>query len=325
MLPIIDLERFRCGDAADRGAVVRELGDACAHIGFIYVRNHGLDADLVDDAERQMRAFFALPDDVKRLCKRRHGNYRGYLPISPFSTNSAGEVTLLYEAFFIGAEVTAGDPVVEDSHGLVTPNLWPDGMPTFVNVFRRYFDGATTISETLLRAFALALGGEEDALLSKFPGAMSNMSLLHYIQGDAAEDELRGTGPAHHDTNALTILRPGKVGGLQVDMSGYGDGKESWREVEPLDGCFVVNIGNMMETWSGGAFRSTMHRVNPPAGIERYSMAYFATPAFDTYVEPLGMVGKDRSGAHARPMHAGQEFRAFVAQFDDPSGPYAGL
>ncbi len=325
MLPIIDLARFRDGDAADRATVVRELANVCANVGFFYVRNHGLDDALVDEAECQMRAFFALPDDIKLKCKRRPGQYRGYLPVSPFSTDAAGKPAVFYEAFFIGDDIAWDSEAVRVSSGLITPNRWPNEPAAFADVFRRYFAGASAISESLLRAFSLALGGGEDAFGRMFNAAMSNISLLHYTPGEAADEDLRESAAAHYDTNALTILKPGKVGGLQVDMSGYGSGEERWRDVEPLDGCFVVNLGNMMETWSGGAFRSTMHRVNPPAGVERYSMAYFATPAFDTYVEPLGTVGEDRSGRHAKPMHAGEAFRGFVAQFDDPAGPYTDL
>ena len=40
----------------------------------------------------------------------------------------------------------------------------------------------------------------------------------------------------------------------------------------------VINIGNMLEVWSGGRLRSTLHRVHPPPGEDRYSLAYFVHP-----------------------------------------------
>ncbi|CAN1220110.1 hypothetical protein LINPERPRIM_LOCUS1794, partial [Linum perenne] len=44
----------------------------------------------------------------------------------------------------------------------------------------------------------------------------------------------------------------------------------AWEDVMHLDGCFIVNIGDMMERWTDSLFRSTLHRVMP-TGQERYS------------------------------------------------------
>jgi len=46
----------------------------------------------------------------------------------------------------------------------------------------------------------------------------------------------------------------------------------------------LVNTGDLMERWSNGRFRSTLHRVRPIEGNrDRYSMALFVDP--DTAVE----------------------------------------
>ena len=136
---------------------------------------------------------------------------------------------------------------------------------------------------------------------------MTNVSVLHYLPRRREPDGGSEAG-AHHDTNALTILLPGEVGGLQVLRR---DGR--WIEAPPVEGAFVVNLGNMMETWSGGRFVSTKHRVHPPGGVHRYSSAYFASPNFDTLVEPV--TGAQATGDYPA-LHAGEDFGRFVAQFD---------
>src|SRR5690606_11523218 len=108
-----------------------------------------------------------------------------------------------------------------------------------------------------------------------------------------------------------TILLPSPVGGLEVQRP---DG--TYVPVAPEPGCFVVNIGNIMEWWSGGRVRSTLPRVHPPSDRERYSIGVFAVPDFETVVEPLPglpVTGKPQDMA---PRHAGHDLAGFVANFD---------
>lgn len=84
-----------------------------------------------------------------------------------------------------------------------------------------------------------------------------------------------------------------------------------WMTIPPMPGAFVVNIGDMMELWTNGLWKSTKHRVihrsiggisnhwsndgqssdsddpryNAPA--YRISVPFFFEPNFDAVVEPL--------------------------------------
>jgi len=46
----------------------------------------------------------------------------------------------------------------------------------------------------------------------------------------------------------------------------------------------LVNVGDLLDHWTNGLFKSTMHRVVLPRGgkDDRYSIAYFCHPADDT-------------------------------------------
>ena len=65
------------------------------------------------------------------------------------------------------------------------------------------------------------------------------------------------------------------------------NGKGEWIDAPPVEGAFVVNIGDMLELWSGGRLKSTPHRVVNRSGHERYSFPYFAVPRHDVVVAPL--------------------------------------
>jgi len=47
------------------------------------------------------------------------------------------------------------------------------------------------------------------------------------------------------------------------------------------------HIGDMLDMWTNGLYRSTPHRVCNPLGRERFSCAFFFDPNFDTLVETL--------------------------------------
>jgi isopenicillin N synthase-like dioxygenase len=72
------------------------------------------------------------------------------------------------------------------------------------------------------------------------------------------------------------------MGGLQV---GNRDG--DWVEAPPVDGTFIINIGDMMMRWSNDRFVSTPHRVINNARGKRYSMPFFFGLNYDTIVTPL--------------------------------------
>ena len=71
--------------------------------------------------------------------------------------------------------------------------------------------------------------------------------------------------------------------------------------VPQIDGCFVVNIGDMMERWTQGRYVSTRHRVvqrrrqgpepTPVVAAQaagRYSWPFFFSPSPETVIAPLG-------------------------------------
>ena len=63
--------------------------------------------------------------------------------------------------------------------------------------------------------------------------------------------------------------------------------EREWIAAEPPGDALIVNIGDLLELWSGGYFVSTPHKVVNTSGTERYSFPYFVVPRFDTVVAPL--------------------------------------
>ena len=75
----------------------------------------------------------------------------------------------------------------------------------------------------------------------------------------------------------------------------------------PLEGAFIVNIGELLEVATGGYLRATEHRVNlqGPAA-ERISVPYFFNPRLDAQIPVLSLP---------------DELRTLAERRDDPSDP----
>ena len=55
LVPVIDLEPWRLGDAADRARVAAEVDDACRRIGFLQIVGHGVEVSVIDDMLSEAR------------------------------------------------------------------------------------------------------------------------------------------------------------------------------------------------------------------------------------------------------------------------------
>jgi isopenicillin N synthase-like dioxygenase len=49
----------------------------------------------------------------------------------------------------------------------------------------------------------------------------------------------------------------------------------------------MLQVGSLLEIWTGGAFKAVTHRVVSRSGRERYSTAFFRANALDTVCRPL--------------------------------------
>ncbi len=71
------------------------------------------------------------------------------------------------------------------------------------------------------------------------------------------------------------------VAGLEIQRT---DG--TWMTAPPIEGAFVVNLGDMAARWTNDVYQSTPHRVFSSSQT-RHSIPFFLNCNFDTKVECL--------------------------------------
>lgn len=79
----------------------------------------------------------------------------------------------------------------------------------------------------------------------------------------------------------ITVRCQDAVGGLQLQLL---DG--TWAAVPPIEGTFVVNVGDLLARWSNRHFRSTPHQVINSSSRERLSLVLAYDPNFETRLDP---------------------------------------
>ena len=156
-----------------------------------------------------------------------------------------------------------------------------------------------TCARHLLRAFALGAGLPGDTFLKHVDRPVSRGSLQYYPPqpGDMGSAQF-GVAP-HSDFGLLTVLCQDQIGGLQIQ-----DLKGDWLAVPPIPRTLVVNVGDLLQRWSNGLFRSTPHRVINTSGRERLSLVMAYDPNYETLVDPRA-VCRDGAAPEYEPITVG--------------------
>jgi isopenicillin N synthase-like dioxygenase len=281
-VPVIDISALRAADVARRLDVVARIGAACRSTGFFSVVGHGFPRELRDTAFAQSRRFFALPLDEKLAVATTPDGAdanRGYDPLGAQRLDATADVDRK-ESFMVGAdhEPVASAPTAATYGGR---NRWPD-LPGFADVLLDYQQAAYALATDLLRAIALSLDLDESHFEPYHRHPIVGLRLLRYPPRRAGAHASEFGAGAHTDWGAITVLAQDSAGSLQLRDPDSHD----WVDVDPDPDAFVVNLGDLVEVWTNGRYRSTLHRVLG-ADRERFSIALFCDLDADATIECL--------------------------------------
>jgi isopenicillin N synthase-like dioxygenase len=301
-IPVIDVSPLWGSDAEALDGLIEQIRLACSCVGFFYIKNHGIPPELIARAYRRSKLFFELPEAEKQACHiAKSAAHRGFIPLyeeSFYETLGSAKANRDHkEAFQIGIDLSPDHPNFLPGIPLLGANLWP-AQPGFKEDMGAYFEALLGLSRRLFQAFALALflpRNHFDSVITRPP---SVLRIAHYVKNDFPMDAVNWGISAHTDYEVFTILHTDGPGLQALNAS------DEWVDVPPIDGTFIINIGDMLELLSNGAFVATSHRVLN-IGRERFSFPMFCTLDYETVVAPLPQWVTEQYPAAYQPMRSG--------------------
>ncbi len=320
-IPVIDIAPLFGSDRAALEATAREIGSACEGVGFFYIRNHGIPESLIAKTYAQSRAFHTSARELKdRVHVSKSPGTRGWIPVSWEDDDGDPELyrlvepnteegdyiskPRLHEAFDIALEIPDDDPDFRAGNVMLVPNQWPDWLPGFRDDILAYYRAVIDLGDRLFRAFTIALGLPEDFFAQRTRKPASQLRLLHYPPNDLpVNKEHLGIG-AHSDFECFTILNTDSPG-LQVMNAA-----DEWVEAPPIEGAFIVNVGDLIEGWTNGLFKATQHRV-VNTRVDRYSLPLFFAVDYHTEVAPLPQFVSEANPSRYNRIVAGDHLAGF--------------
>ncbi|KAM0877140.1 hypothetical protein ACQ4PT_035686 [Festuca glaucescens] len=279
-VPVVDLG-WLLGQE-HRAEVAARLCFACENWGFFQVVNHRIPEEIMEEMKRNIMGFFALPLAEKTSLAQKPGGIEGYGQAFVVSE----EQKLDWANMFY---LLTQPPSYRDLH------LWPShpgANPPGRNCLESYTAEVQRVACELLRIMAENLGVRDHSDMTRLAATQSTRMNYYPPCPEAHVDRVLGLSP-HSDATGLTLLlQVSSVPGLQIRR--YG----GWLPVMPLPGVLLANVGDVIEVFTNGKYKSVEHRAVVNAREERMSIAAFHSSENGTTYGPLEDIVADQEARY---------------------------
>ena len=280
-IPSVNLQDFLSENSTLKQKFITDIGKAYEDIGFVALKGHFLDQNLIDDLYNEIKNFFTLPIEAKRNYEIPEiAGQRGYVSFGKESAKGKKEGDL--KEFWHFGQYVEEDPELEKED---PTNIEVKELPNFNIVGKKTYRMLEKTAKYVLRALALHLGLQETYFDQYIHNGNSILRPIHYPP-ITREPEKAVRAAAHGDINLITLLMGAQGKGLQVQNH---EGKWVDAIAEPDE--LMINVGDMLSRHTNNKLKSTIHRVvNPPKelwGSSRYSIPFFMHPISDMRLNVL--------------------------------------
>jgi isopenicillin N synthase-like dioxygenase len=230
-LPIIDFSKLEGFKNSDDVIIVEEsvvekqrLFQALKDVGFVYLKNHGIDDSAVQTLFAHAAQFFSQPVSEKEKVETGESKFfHGWF--SPERTSGSAKFSDQKEAFDVGDDIN-----------LTRPNQWPADWPEFRTDMNAFFEKCHEIHLGLLSTLAEVVGLPPNYFLPYVQDKDHFFRVLHYPKTTVDTFKTQVRAGVHTDYGTLTLLFNDNNGGLQVRRK---DGR--FLDVPPIPGSAIIN------------------------------------------------------------------------------------
>lgn len=280
VVPELSLADYTHGSETRKKQFVDDLFMGLKYFGFIILRDHPIDDDLLEHAYDLSQQLFGLPEETKKsYISPAGGGQRGY---TPFGKEHAKDSKYpdLKEFWHVGRDVSAQSRFIN----FYPANIWPKEISEFKAVFQQIYSSLDSVGRIILQALTGPLKLESDYFDKMVNEGNSILRLLHYPPIPTGADPNCVRAAAHEDINLITILVAASASGLQLK-----DRHGEWLPIETGRNNLIVDSGDMLARITNEVIPATTHRVVNPSGpnTSRYSMPYFIHPNPDALLSCL--------------------------------------
>lgn len=267
-LPIIDFAQLQ---GPNRSQVLKSLAKACEEYGFFQLVNHGIDSDTIQDIIEVGKKFFELPFEERAKYMSTDMQAPVRLGTS-FNQNKDG-VFCWRDFLKLSCHSLSSDLI----------SLWPSSPIDLREAAANYSKQTNFLYQLLIGAILESLGIVKEHIndsqnLKEFEDGSQLLVLNCYPC--CPEPDLTLGMPPHSDYGLLTLLLQDEVKGLQIQHQG------KWLTVEPIPNSFVVNVGDHLEIFSNGRYKSVLHRVLVNSSKSRISVASLHSLPYSSKIQP---------------------------------------
>ncbi|KUJ19734.1 2og-Fe oxygenase family protein [Mollisia scopiformis] len=278
-IPIIDLSTISSPSLSSRQSIATQIHQAATHNGFFYVKNHGIASSTIENAYSSALEFFRQSEDIKQKVDATNSKSMNGWKAPKTQRINASESIDVRETFSFRYnpvyDPEVPDEIPENVKNTVTIDdfCWDQtyNLPHFKDHSLDYWRETVKLARTLTRIFALALSLPEEYFDAKIKYPDAGVAINYYPPMPASSEQAgENSIGSHTDFQLFTILWQDNNGGLQV-LNRDGE----WINAAPIEGTFVVNIGDYLQRITNDRYISTVHRARNLSGKERISMPLF--------------------------------------------------
>ncbi|KAL5341107.1 hypothetical protein BJX70DRAFT_74794 [Aspergillus crustosus] len=306
-IPVLDFADFNSGISTRQNDFCRRLLAALSTLGFVKIKNHSIQDEVLEQVFEWSKYFFSLPLESKLQAAHpiQANPHRGWSCVGQEKLSVIRQGKAIFDLKESFDQGPASDPLY--------PNIFPP--PTTLVGFQPFMESFYTSCQslhlTLLRAIALSLSQGETFFTSRCSVNSSELRLNHYPATTTSNLQSGNMMriSSHTDFGTVTLLFQDSVGGLEIESQEHSGvyipvlpsappspssadiskQKHGGKEL-------ILNVGDCLQRWTNDRLRSANHRVTLPLSSTskkeeepeivpaRYSVAYFGKPDRDASV-----------------------------------------